>query len=426
MEPEQDVPMSPPADPVIPTPPESHLQKKRMNKRLFFIVLVVLVLGGIGYGVYWYLNRPTKHAATVTQNENDNETAPADPTRVRIIATGDFIPHDAINAAAKQSDGSYVYYPMMANMQKYFDKADVRFCNQAVLGAGDPYRISGYPVFNSPTSFASDMAKLGCNVINTGTNHSSDKGQKAIDASISVWDDLPDILAVAGANRSAAEQKAIHYFEVKGIKFAFLSYTSYSNTPPPNSFSINTFDAKLMEQQIGEARAHADIVMVSARWGTEYSQGINTYQGDWAQRIADWGADVILGHGPHFLEPVKQLDTQDGREAIVWFSLGNFINAQLEVEALFNGIAIMDVDIASKKLTNVSYLPIYMHYTWTAAEKKAGDLLARKNFSMYPLDEAAEHLSESLLDTTVEQQTDRITSLLNKYTKVKILSSKEF
>ena len=162
--------------------------------------------------------------------------------------------------------------------------------------------------------------------------------------------------------------------------------------------------------------------MVSMRWGTEYSSSINDQQSQISQHLSDWGADIILGHGPHVLQPVKILKGSDGRQTICWYSLGNFLNAQIPIESLANGLAIMDVDIATKKLKAPEYVPIYMHYEWTADEKTREDLLKRKNFSLVPLDSAATLLKKSQNNTTVEAQTNRIQKTLNQFTTVPLIS----
>src|SRR5690606_36621532 len=108
-----------------------------------------------------------------------------------------------------------------------------------------------------------------------------------------------------------------------------------------------------------------------------------------------------------------------GREAIVWYSLGNFLNSQLEAESLFNGIAVMDIDPDTKKVTSIDYLPVYMHYEWTQQQKAQEDLLARKNFKLYTFDDAAEPLARSQNNTTLDEQRARIEATLNKLTTIK-------
>jgi poly-gamma-glutamate synthesis protein (capsule biosynthesis protein) len=408
----------------MPTPSPEYRSKVR-RKKFLLIGLAILIALGLLVGAFLMFSKKAEAPANEakSQTSTETETATSDPKTVRIVATGDMIPHDALNAAAKKADGTYDYFQFMQTMQPTFKKADVRFCNEAVLAAGPEFGITGYPVFNAPIEFGKDMQKVGCNVINTGSNHANDKGQAALEASRAKWDDIPDILAVAGTNRSEAEKNKISYFESKGVKFAFLSYTTYTNTSGATSYGLTMYNSELAKTQLQEARSKADVVMVSMRWGTEYSTGINASQTTQSQFLADNGADIILGHGPHFLEPVKVLKGLDGRDTIVWFSLGNFLNAQLEVESLVNGFAVMDVDVATKKVSLTGYLPAYVDYEWTAEQAARQDLLARKNFKMYLLEDAADAISKSQLKTTAAAQLERVTQLLNQHTTVKMLTS---
>jgi poly-gamma-glutamate synthesis protein (capsule biosynthesis protein) len=40
------------------------------------------------------------------------------------------------------------------------------------------------------------------------------------------------------------------------------------------------------------------------------------------------GATVIVGHHPHVLQPVETYKTQDGRNTVIFYSLGNFLSNQ--------------------------------------------------------------------------------------------------
>ncbi len=375
----------------------------------------------------YVINQDKPHQTT----EKSSKTAkgstktPAKKTTLRLIAAGDMLPHDALNKAAKTSAG-YHYLPFMKNLQPYFARADVRFCVQAAPAGGEAYGISGYPVFNAPLEFTQDMTKLGCNVVTTGTNHSNDKGQPLINANLDEWDKQPGILAEAGSNRTSEEQSKMHYFEKDGIKFAFLAYTTYNNTKNATSYGVNMWNEAMAARELAAAQQNADITLVSIRWGTEYSPAINPSQARFAQFLADNGADVVFGHGQHVQGPVKRLVKKDGGETIVWYGIGNFVNAQLPPETLFNGLPVVDVDIPTKKVTTLSFLPFYMHYEWTPAEKDRQDLLARKNFMMYSFDQAAEPLARSQNNTTLGEQKQRLQAVLNQFTPVKILEPNQY
>jgi poly-gamma-glutamate synthesis protein (capsule biosynthesis protein) len=47
-----------------------------------------------------------------------------------------------------------------------------------------------------------------------------------------------------------------------------------------------------------------------------------------AHKMLDAGATVIVGHHPHVLQPVESYKTQDGRDALIFYSLGNFLSNQ--------------------------------------------------------------------------------------------------
>ncbi len=396
-------------------PLQQSAQRPRLSKKLLLTVvaaIVILAAGGVAY--VHFANKKTSVAPQTAQSTNGSTTT--SPTSIKLIATGDFIAHDSVNAAAKQADGSYNYLPMMQDFTPIFKDADVKFCNDPILNGGTQFGIAGYPKFNSPTDFVADMGKLGCNLVNTASNHSFDKNQDAISASVAAWEKVPSMLAVAGQNRSKTEHDAVHLFTVKGVKFAFLAYTAYINNDAPvqNDYGVNVFTKDFATSQIASAKQQgAQVIIASMRWGTEYSTSVDAEQKADAQWLADQGVALILGHGSHELQPVQELTGSGGSKTLVWYSLGNFINTQLPPETLFNGIAVMNIDVKTKKVSIAGYLPIYMHYEWTVAQAAAENTNARHNLHLYLLENATQAMVDSQqLKTTIDAQKTRITNTL--------------
>lgn len=375
----------------------------------------MLVAGGVAWRVH--ARKSPAPAAIDTESTPSQQTAArTDDNRIRLLATGDFIAHDSVNAAAKQADGSYNYLPLMDSFTDTFHTADIRFCNDPILNGGEALGIEGYPKFNSPTEFVSDMQKLGCNLVNTASNHSFDFTQRYIDASVDAWQAQPDMLAVVGQNKNQAEHDTVHVFTVKGVKFAFLAYTSYSNTTPQNAYGLNVFSQELATKQIAEARAQgAQVIIVSMRWGTEYASEVNATQKQQAQFLASQGVDLVLGHGPHVVQAAMQLTGENDHKTTVFYSLGNFLNSQIPAETLFNGVLAVDFDASTKSITALNYSPIYMHYEWTEAQAQAEQLDARHNLKLYPLDDSVTQamIDSNQLKTTVAAQRDRLQQTLN-------------
>ena len=388
------------------------------------IVLLMLVL----FAVFWWLRRPADRPVSGQTAQSDTSRSKKSAGDISLIATGDFIAHDSLNQQAKKTDGGYDYLRFMSDFKPVFAAADIRFCNQATVSGGQAFGISGYPVFNAPAQFAKDMAGLGCNLVNTASNHSFDKGQAAIDATLNTWRSLPGMLAVAGENSNQAEHDTIHYFTIKGVKFAFLAYTTYNNQTPPDSYGVNEYSESFAASQIKAARAAgAKFIIASMRWGTEYSAGINAEQTAESRFLADQGVNLVLGHGPHELETVKQLTGSGGNKTLVWYSLGNFINTQEPPETLFNGLAVMKIDPQTLEIKQAGYLPIYMHYEWTAAQAASEDLLARHDLHLYLLDDVTQSMiDKNQLRTTVATQKQRLEDLLNANTTVPLLTKSQY
>lgn len=380
-----------------------------------------MAAGGVFYVLSQKSHKATAPLAKAIEKKSKKNAA---PQTIRLIASGDELAHDSINQQAKTASG-YDYTPFYSEVKSAFVSSDIAFCNQEIPTASpDAGPVSGYPTFNAPKQFATDLSKVGCNVINVATNHTNDKGQTGIDAELKHWDTLPK-LAIAGANRSTQEQEKIRYFTVKGVKFAFLAYNYQSNNKNLTSYGVNMFDEGLMSRQLAEAKAQGAYTLVSVHWGTEDSSGIDAAQEKWSTFLAEHGADVVIGTGPHVIEPVKKLPKLGGGETLVWYSVGNLLSTQLKVEELIGGFAVMDFAVKGSRieLRSIGFLPTYMHYEWTPQQKAVQDLLARKNIKLYFLDKAAQPLSVSQNGTTVPAQQQRVSALLNTFTPVTMLTS---
>ncbi len=428
-------PMPKPAQPrSVPRPsairPVSEPKARRRGKKIspkkwLFAVLALFILGGGGAAAYSYKFKSKPVQPVASNQESLIKQAVAKPTgTIIMLVTGDFYAYDTVNAAAKTATG-YDYSPLMAPMKPIMDKYDIRFCSQATLGGGIDKGVSGYPTFNAPTEWSKALEDLGCNLINVGSNHTNDKGQEAINSALAHYDSNKNILAINGANRSTEEQARIRYFTLKQVKFAYLSYTTTSQKPPDAPFSINLYNAETAKKQVEEARKEAQFVIVSMNWGKEDSGDVQPEQDTIAQALVTAGADLVVGNGPHIVQPAKILNGANGRQGLVWFSLGNAVNSQLLSDNLFGGIGIVNIDVATQNMTDPGFLPTYMHYEWTTAEKSSGRLEARKNLGWHPLDTAKDLLAKSQNNTTVEAQTERLKGIITKFAPIKILKSTE-
>ena len=353
--------------------------------------------------------------------------APVADDSIRLIAMGDMLAHDSVNSNAKTAS-DYDYTKFFKNVRNLTSKGDIRFCNQEGLSAGETFGITGYPTFNAPAAFPRDLQKIGCNVINLANNHMADKGQDAINATLDTWKALKP-LVVAGANRDVQERDTVHYFEVKGVKVAEVSFNEINNNAAAADYSVTLLKEPVVTNLMTEARKNADFVMVSTHWGSyEDSTQVGPIEEQWTKRLTDLGADVIIGTGPHVLQRAEWQQAADGHKTFVWYSIGNFLSAQLTLQERIGGIAMLKLEKTGDaktpvKIAKIGFMPTYMHYDWPAADRVAEKLTTRTNLALYPLDQASSPLSRSGLNTTVSAQQKVVRDTLGK--DVTILTAAE-
>jgi hypothetical protein len=109
-------------------------------------------------------------------------------------------------------------------------------------------------------------------------------------------------------------------FENQSKKIAFLAYVDNSTNPKTENFPellINYFEPSRVKEEIGSVRKKADFVICSIHWGVDYSHYPTKKQRDIAKELIDAGADVIMGHHTHTIQPYERHGS-----GVIFYSLG--------------------------------------------------------------------------------------------------------
>ena len=178
-----------------------------------------------------------------------------------------------------------------------------------------------------------------------------------------------------GAYRTKAEKDAPVIYEVGGIKFGFVAYTHTTNTqetvcdPEGVKYGVPYLYKADIEGDIKRLRdAGAEVVIAFPHWGKEYIRTPDSSQKKYARKLAEAGADIILGSHSHTVQPMgfQTVKNSDGRTRKVFtmFSLGNFISDHVS-QYTDNGI-VVDFTVQENQdgtfsVVNVGYIPTY---TW--------------------------------------------------------------
>lgn len=310
---------------------------KRMIRRIVFAVLLLLVIVVILFACS--KGKEDKKSSTDTevsdkqeQNEVDDENVTEEPViqEIDIVMVGDILLHTDVQESGKLSDGTYNYDHLFANVTEDIQAADLAIVNQEVILGGTEIGLSGYPSFNGPYEVGDALVKAGFNVILHATNHTLDRGKTAILNCLNFWETNYPEVAVLGSYSSQEAYDEIYVYEQEGIKLAILNYTYGTNgisVPSDMPYAVNLLEEEKVVSDLQKANEMADFVIVCPHWGTEYQHVQSSEQEYWANLFFENGVDLVIGTHPHVIQPVEMLTSEKGDEMLVYYSLGNFINA---------------------------------------------------------------------------------------------------
>lgn len=213
---------------------------------------------------------------------------------------------------------------LLRPLHEYLRRADITFGNLegTILNEGGDVKQCGDPskcyAFRQPEYVVDQLKDAGFDILSLANNHMGDFGE-----------------AGRMNTQRILKEKKIHYaglescpwdtLTIKGIKYGFTAFA-------PNSFCLQITDYVKAQQIVRKLDSICDIVIVSFHGGAEGSSKThitrqteifygenrgNVYE--FARKVIDAGADVVLGHGPHV---TRAIDCYKGR--FIAYSMGNF------------------------------------------------------------------------------------------------------
>lgn len=310
--------------------------KRKKDKVLrIFVVLIILIIG-IYFGYNKLLNNHNNISSDSKVNVDDNNHS----TSISLIMAGDNLINDKLYNAAKKDDGSYDFKSMYSYIKDIVKNYDLAYYNQETILGGSEIGVSSYPAFNSPYEVGDATIDTGFNLVSLATNHTLDRGEKAIINSLNYWNNKSNVLT-SGSYLSNNDRNKVNIKEVNNITYTMLNYTYGTNgikVPEGKEYLVNIWpctgnnpdnDTKYQEykevvkKDILRVRDKVDLLIVAMHFGVEYTHVPTKYQIDMAEFLSSLGVDIIIGTHPHVIMPITYIN-----DTLVIYSLGNFLSAQ--------------------------------------------------------------------------------------------------
>lgn len=218
--------------------------------------------------------------------------------------------------ASKQEEARYPFQ----KIKPVLENADITFVNLETP-LSDTAKRKG--AFLAPTAFAAGLKWTGIDVVSTANNHALDAGAAGLKDTLASLSQVN--LPAVGSGENLASARLPFISEKNGISLGFLAYTMSENSgdssyAKPNRAGVMPTDLSLIQEDIQKLRPKVDYIILSFHWGLNDSKKPPFWVRNLARKSIDFGADIILGHHPHFPQGIEIY-----KDKPIIYCLGNFI-----------------------------------------------------------------------------------------------------
>lgn len=360
-----------------------------MRKIMAFILAAILFLDVVSLGVILFAKAEETSDENLTTDLEDDEIF----ERAKVVIAGNnFIQTKIIDQAnSRETRDNYKFDYLYENIADYVNAADSAVITQEGL-ISSTHGVSGEGFLNAPEQLGDDLIKAGFNVVDLATNHSLDYGEQGFINTLNYWNTKSDVITV-GAYRDKSESQRVAIQRVNGVSIAYIAFTESVNgnhkLPDDSEAELAMAEHESwLSESLSYANKKADVVVVLAHWGNEYETEPTDAQKVLAEKMAEWGADIIVGTHPHMVQPVEYIenDSKEKPRTLVVWSLGNFVSAQEKPEYVLGGLLTFDIvknpDPYRVTLENIEIKGVVTHYG-----------MNQSNIRVYLLDDYTDELA---------------------------------
>ncbi|HEY70766.1 MAG TPA: CapA family protein [Anaerolineae bacterium] len=224
-------------------------------------------------------------------------------TTVTLALTGDIMLGRSV-ALAHTGGG---WEQVLAALAPYASSADLAFANLESPLTDAPLLHAGHDL-RAPTQAVQALQAAGFDLVSLANNHALDAGTPGLV-------DTLGALQEAGIEAVGPGSEALPV-RLQGLAIVWLALDDAGSEA----------DTQMAQTNLAAWRNRADLLVVSIHWGVEYQASPSPRQRRLAAELAAAGADLIVGHHAHVLQPVEWiLGEGRGRSTLVIFGLGNAI-----------------------------------------------------------------------------------------------------
>lgn len=242
------------------------------------------------------------------------------------------------------------------NIATIINEHDLAFFNMEcpLANESDGYPINKRYSFRAEPEYIQGLKYSGFNIASVANNHTIDLGKSGLLKTIENLNTDSIYTFGGGINQDEAFKPLL--IEKDGETFAFfgmleflLEGTTFNENQPYPAFG----QIDRLCNEIRHINSDINNIIVSFHWGQESAVIPTSKQIEYAHKVVDAGADLVLGHHPHVLQSIETYKSK-----LILYSLGNFVfdnTAKLQKESV-----IFNCQFKNGQIINPELIPVYI------------------------------------------------------------------
>jgi poly-gamma-glutamate synthesis protein (capsule biosynthesis protein) len=290
-----------------------------MEKKLITKLFLIIFLFTISVFTISFLIKP--RTIEIQVKDQVLKTPENFSKEISLILVGDIMLDRGIKIMmVKNKDWKFPFLKIADELKK----ANILFGNLEGPISDKGRKVGSIYSFRHDPKSIEGLTFAGFNVISLANNHVLDYTREALEDTFLRLKKAGIDYVGAGLNENEAFSPIIK--EIQGTKIGFLAYTnlgpeSWRATEKNSGIAwVSESDFEKIKEDIKKAKEKVDVLIVSLHSGQEYKKEPDQFQIKFSRMAIDAGADIIVGHHPHVIQPNEKY-----KNGYIFYSLGNFV-----------------------------------------------------------------------------------------------------
>jgi len=287
-------------------------------------------------------------------SQNSKELTKGEKT-VKIFACGDTGPVRNLEQLVIEKGPEAI----LGDVGKILSTGDIVFANLEVPFSKKGAALNKIPVFRINPDAISIIKSAQINIVSLANNHIFDFGLDAFNDTIGLL--RTSGIHYFGAGKTDVEAREPAIIQINDVRIGFLGFLEIDSKIKnfPSGITPDGVVPQMHYENIKKAikhlRSKVDWVILSLHFGLEYQFYPSPKDVELCRALIDAGADMILGHHPHYPQGLERY-----KNGLIAYSLGNFIWDQ-NFAGHTNSSFILEIIIKKQQIQSVRVMPLLLN-----------------------------------------------------------------